>query len=869
MGGAVRPFCPFSIRGHGWGTAHRGVSCSGFSFALVVAVALLATPALALTPAGTVITNVATATYDGGSVTSNAAEFTVAQIAGVQVAPSTGAATGLRGATVYYPVTVTNDGNGADTVALAAASTGGWSIAIYRDDNADGLHQSTEVTVISDTGTLLAGGKLACLVAVTVPAAAVGTDSETLTATSGFDPTRSATASYLTTASVPPPVANFTGSPISGPAPLTVSFTDTSTGAPTSWSWSFGDGGTSSSQNPSHQYIAAGSYTVSLTATNVGGSNTATKSGYITVTVAPPVANFTGSPTNGTAPLTVQFTDTSTGSPTSWSWSFGDGGTSSSQNPSHQYTAAGSYTVSLTATNVGGSNTATKSGYITVTVPPPVANFTGSPTNGTAPLTVQFTDTSTGTPTSWSWSFGDGGTSSSQNPSHQYTAAGSYTVSLTATNVGGSNTATKSGYVTVTVPPPVASFTGSPTNGTVPLTVEFTDTSTGSPTSWSWSFGDGGTSSLQNPSHQYTAAGSYTVRLTASNAGGSNTATKSGYITVTVPPPVANFTGSPTNGAAPLTVQFTDTSTGSPTSWSWSFGDGGTSSSQNPSHQYAAAGSYTVSLTATNAAGSNTATKSGYITVTVAPPVANFTGSPTDGVAPLTVQFTDTSTGSPTSWHWSFGDGQSTTAQNPSHAYTTAGSYTVSLTVSNAGGSNTATKSGYITVAAAPPVAGFSASPRNGMVPLTVQFTDTSTGTPTSWSWSFGDGATSSSQNPSHQYVVAGTYTVSLTVTNSGGSDTVTKSGHITVANALVLSLSADKSAPRPGDVVTYTISYSNTGQVTIPSIQIVGPIPLNTTYVAGSATKGGTYDGTKVTWSLGSLAPGASGTVTFRVTVN
>jgi serine protease AprX len=154
-------------------------------------------------------------------------------------------------------------------------------------------------------------------------------------------------------------------------------------------------------------------------------------------------------------------------------------------------------------------------------------------------------------------------------------------------------------------------------------------------------------------------------------------------------------------------------------------------------------------------------------------------------------------------------------------------------------------------------------------VPLTVQFTDTSTGTPTAWSWSFGDGGTSSSRNPSHQYMAAGTYTVSLTATNSGGSNTATKSGYITVANALALSLSADKVAPRPGDVVAYTISYSNTGQVTLHSIQIVDPIPLNTTYASGSASSGGSYDGTKITWNLGSLAPGASGTVTFRVTVN
>ena len=145
-------------------------------------------------------------------------------------------------------------------------------------------------------------------------------------------------------------------------------------------------------------------------------------------------------------------TDLSTNGPTSWSWTFGDGGSSSQQNPSYTYTAAGTYTVSLTATNAFGSDTETKTAYITVTAPntdPPVANFSGSPTSGFEPLTVDFTDLSSNNPTSWSWTFGDGGSSSQQNPSYTYTAAGTYTVSLTATNAYGSDTETKTGYITV------------------------------------------------------------------------------------------------------------------------------------------------------------------------------------------------------------------------------------------------------------------------------------------------------------------------------------------------------------------------------------------------------------------------------------
>jgi PKD repeat protein len=168
----------------------------------------------------------------------------------------------------------------------------------------------------------------------------------------------------------------------------------------------------------------------------------------------PPVAQFVGSPTSGCAPLAVQFTDQSTGSPTSWAWDFGDGGTSTLQNPSHTYAGTGSFTVTLTAMNAQGSDSEVKSSYITVSSGSvPVAGFVGSPLTGQAPLTVVFTDQSTNTPTSWSWTFGDGGTSTAQNPSHAYATAGTYTAALTAANACGSNTNTKTGYITVTAPP--------------------------------------------------------------------------------------------------------------------------------------------------------------------------------------------------------------------------------------------------------------------------------------------------------------------------------------------------------------------------------------------------------------------------------
>ena len=170
--------------------------------------------------------------------------------------------------------------------------------------------------------------------------------------------------------------------------------------------------------------------------------------------VFPPIANFSGTPVSGDAPLTVNFSDLSTGGPAaSWSWSFGDTGSSTSQNPSHTYTSAGSYTVSLTTTGPGGSDTETKVNYITADEPVPVADFTGTPLSGNAPLTVNFTDQTMGTVTNWSWSFGDGSPSATtQNPTNIYTQSGTYTVILSVVGPGGFDSEFKASYITVTDP---------------------------------------------------------------------------------------------------------------------------------------------------------------------------------------------------------------------------------------------------------------------------------------------------------------------------------------------------------------------------------------------------------------------------------
>jgi PKD repeat protein len=494
-----------------------------------------------------------------------------------------------------------------------------------------------------------------------------------------------------------------------------------------------------------------------------------------------PVADFLASPTSGNLPLKVTFTDQSTGSPFSWSWNFGDGTDSTEQNPKHTYTSAGTYTVNLVVSNANGTNS--KLTTITVLSQPviPVADFKCDVTQGYTPLSVMFTDLSRNT-VQWNWNFGDGTYSTEQNPMHTYTSAGTYTINLVVSNANGTNS--KLATITVLSQPilPVANFSCNVTKGYVPLFVQFTDRSQNA-AQWKWDFGDGANSTEQNPMHTYSAIGNYTVNLTVIGLNGTNS--KLSTINVSAKPvlPIANFSSNITNGSAPLSVQFIDLSKNA-TGWNWNFGDGVYSTEKNPTHTYSSARTYTVSLTVTNADGSNNTKKSNYIVASVArPPVASYSSNVKSGYSPLSVAFTDKSTRSPTSWSWDFGDKAYSTEQNPVHVYNKTGKYTVTLKVSNTAGSNTMRKTSYITVTAPKlPVAAFIANKVSGKAPLTVTFTDRSSGSPTTWNWNFGDGSYSMSSNPMHVYSKAGKYTVSFTVTNANGNSTTTKTGHISVS---------------------------------------------------------------------------------------
>lgn len=567
--------------------------------------------------------------------------------------------------------------------------------------------------------------------------------------------------------------ANFNSNTVSGCAPLLVNFSDQSTGNPTQWKWDLGNGTISFLQNPSVSYFNSGNYTIKLVVKNAGGADSVVKTQYIKVS-AKPTVQFTADKTSGCYPLPVQFTDQSTAGNdtiTTWQWDFGDGFSSSQANPLHVYNTSGNYNVTLRVINSKGClNTFSRNQYIQIDAGVK-AGFTNSvPNVCSAPVTINFQNTSTGTGVlGYEWLFGDGTGSTAMSPSHAYTTPGSYSVKLVVTNATGcTDTIVKTNAFTVgNVFPKINADTtvcvGSPlviTNGSLPL-----------PSSSTWYFGDGTSSAQNNPVKTYNTPGSYQIKLVA-NFG---SCLDSAFKTVKVlPKPTAAFTvDDSTNCSNLFTVNFTDHSIGA-SSYKWDFGDNTTATDPNPSHTYGRYGSFTVTLVVTSANGCmDTLKKQSYIKVLA--PKITFTNLADSGCVPFTKKFTSTinAVDPVTGYLWDFGDGATSTSASPTHTYTTQGVFAVKLIITTAGGcADTAIiQRGIITNSR--PVATFSATPRDACAKMEINFTDLSTGNPSKWLWDFGDGSGSFAPNPKHTYHDTGYYDITLVVWNSGCPDTV------------------------------------------------------------------------------------------------
>jgi len=606
------------------------------------------------------------------------------------------------------------------------------------------------------------------------------------------------------------PVANFSAD--SACAGGATQFTDLSivnASAITSYNWTFGDGGTSTLQSPLHTYATFGIYNATLTIVNTNGCiSTVTKQ----VTVYPnPVPSFTFSAASCIG-NPVTFTDLSfipsgfSGYIKRWVWNFGDGsapmGIDYPNSPNVTYTFLGTATSHVVRLTVITTNNCTDSIEKTVnSIPSPIANFSHSNTTCLG-QTVQFTDLSQtnggGGIQNWNWDFGDplsgaNNTSTLQHPLHAFTSAGPFTVILHITSTNG---CTHSDTAIVTINAlPVANFTN--TSACEGSTTTFTDTSVPnafSIISYSWNFGDGGNSNLQNPLHTYAAYGTYTVTLTVVNSNGCIHSV-SKQVTVN-PKPVPDFTFSPAscvgNPVSFNNQSFVPTGFSSYINrWDWDFGDGSVvvpilfPSNPNTVHTFlGTATSHIVKLkvyTTTGCVDSISKT-----VVSIPSPIANFSYSNTLCLGQQ-VSFTDLTQanggGSIQTWNWNFGDplsgaNNTSTLQNPTHAFTAAGSYVVTLVVTSSNGCvNTYTPSAPIVINALP-TSNFTWVEACEGFPTA--FTDASTSpgstTITSYAWNFGDGGTSTSQSPSHIFATYGTYSVTLTITNSNGCiHTVTK----------------------------------------------------------------------------------------------
>jgi PKD repeat protein len=543
--------------------------------------------------------------------------------------------------------------------------------------------------------------------------------------------------------------ASFTASPSSGDNPV--------------YAWNFGSGATpptASGLGPHEVNFAnTGIQQIQLIVTNPYGADTSD----LEVAVGqPPATSFTysGTLTN------YQFTSSVSGS-TSLLWDFGDGTTSTDPQPAHAFPTDGSYLVQLTATNPCGESVFSEE--ITV-VTLPSANFSANVTSGCAPLTVQFTQNASANTTGFEWTFpgGNPATSTDPNPVVVYGQGGLYTASFRVFNSAGYSQPVVQAISINEAPSATFSF------ATNDLEVQLTNSSTGA-TSYLWDFGDGNTSTEVSPSHVFGTDGVYEVQLTATNECSSNTSTQMVNVSTL---PFASFSVSSSSGCAPFTVSFTNSSSANATGFFWEFIGGTPSSSTDPNPVviYENPGVFSVSLTATNGVGANVQSMPNLIQVKDGP-TASFEALANENL----VNFTNISQNA-TSYLWDFGDGNTSSAENPDHLYAADGFYTVALTAINDCGSVTYTAQIQIVT---PLIAGFTAPITEGCLPLEVQFQNQSTANATGFLWSLPGANTevSEEQHPVVSYNSPGVFPVTLTAYNENDTVTITQPDFVVVAD--------------------------------------------------------------------------------------
>ena len=537
-----------------------------------------------------------------------------------------------------------------------------------------------------------------------------------------------------------------------------------------SYSWKLNGSQFSTVQNPPQQIFAAGIYTVTLVVTGAAGCKDST-SQTIAVNVAPS-ASLSINPSSTSqcvAGNSFDFTYTSSlPVGTHYLWSFPNATPSSdtSNNPTGvKFNGYGKYTVTLFATNASGTTSATQ----TITVgPKPTASFSSSNSinvysffNGSyiPQDSISF----------YNWKL-DGITFSvAKNPTSQTLTGGAHTVTLLVTSNVGCVDSTSQTFTVASKPTAAFTVSSASTQCKTGNNFTFNNTTSGSGVSYIWNFGDGTGSGSASPTKSYGAAGTYTIKLFATNSGGTDSTTQ----TVTVTSGTTAKFGY-TYGSGSV-VNFHDSSVGA-SSYAWNFGDGFTSTSASPTRNYASLGTYTVKLITTSATGCKDSVSQSVTVGTL--PTASFTitSATTQCSTNNSFTFTNTSTtGAGVTYLWSFGDTTATTYNPFAKTYTYSGTIPVTLTVTNALGSVSVTHN--VIVLAGPTASFVTYSNTNAGGSYTFISTSKIPAGTMSYHWSFGDGTTADSiVNPTHTYAAPGTYTVKLVV--NGGSPCADSTSH-------------------------------------------------------------------------------------------
>jgi PKD repeat protein len=419
----------------------------------------------------------------------------------------------------------------------------------------------------------------------------------------------------------------------------------------------------------------------------------------------PPICNA-GGPYNGSVNIPVAFDGSGSsddGTIVSYVWDFGDGSTDTGPTPTHTYTQAGKFPITLTVTDdTNLSSTCKSTATITEVGGPPICDANG-PYDGLVNESIPFDGSGSsddGTIVSYVWDFGDGSTDTGPTPTHTYTQAGKFPVTLTVTDdTDLSSTCTSTATITGDGPQPPICDANGPYDGLVNESIPFDGSGSSDPdgtiVSYLWDFGDGSTDTGPTPTHTYTQAGKFPVTLTVTDDTNlSSTCTSTATITGDGPqPPICDANG-PYDGLVDESIQFDGTGSSDPdgtiVSYAWDFGDGSTDTGPTPTHTYTQQGKFPVTLTVTDDTNlSSTCTSTATITKDGEqfPPECN-AGGPYTGTVNEAIDFDATGSQDPdgtiVAYHWDFGDGSTDdSGSTPSHTYTTTGTFTVTLTVTD------------------------------------------------------------------------------------------------------------------------------------------------------------------------------------------